>query len=75
MAERKSKVRASEASCDVEGCSKPVDRSVAAKKFAKAKIEGAKVSTQSGNVHLCKDHYKDYKKATKEDRKLERLGW
>ncbi len=24
---------------------------------------------------LCREHYKQWKKATKEDRKLQRLGW
>ena len=26
-------------------------------------------------THLCKNHYKEYKKATKADRELQKLGW
>lgn len=29
----------------------------------------------SKHVYLCKDHYKEWKKSTKEDRKNERARW
>jgi hypothetical protein len=58
--------------CEVKGCSAKAERSVSVKKASKA---GLSIDASRGNVHLCKDHYRDYKKATKEDRKLERLGW
>ena len=28
-----------------------------------------------GKVHLCKDHYREYKKATKKERELKRMDW
>jgi len=57
--------------CDVIGCTEPAHRAVSAKNAMKA---GLKVKKERGKAHLCKKHYKEYKKATKMDRKLERLG-
>ncbi len=62
-----------EKECDVIGCSKPAARSVASKKFSQA-VSDAKVP-DSRRVHVCKDHYKKFRKKTKSDRKLERLDW
>jgi hypothetical protein len=45
---------------------------VSAKKVSKSDLS---IEASRGNVHLCKDHYRQFKKSTKEDRKLERLGW
>ncbi|MEA3559150.1 MAG: hypothetical protein U9R75_07860 [Candidatus Thermoplasmatota archaeon] len=58
--------------CDISGCSEETSRSVSAKK-----VQGAGLDTKvkKGKVHLCKEHYKEFKKKTKEDRKLERVGW
>ena len=28
-----------------------------------------------GKVHLCKEHYREYKKATKKERELKRMDW
>ena len=58
--------------CEVSGCSDEAVRSVSAEKARKV---GLSVSKSRGKVHLCKRHYKDFKKATKKDRELERLGW
>lgn len=57
--------------CDVEGCDNPVERSISAKKIEKA---GLDIEESRGKVHLCKEHYKEYKKSSKADRKLETLG-
>lgn len=57
--------------CDVIGCREPAHRAISAKNVAKA---GLKVKKERGKVHLCKEHYKEYKKATKKDRELDRLG-
>jgi len=57
--------------CDVAGCNEPAHRAVSAKNVAKA---GLNVKKERGKAHLCKEHYKEYKKATKKDRELERLG-
>ena len=59
--------------CSVEGCSGLAHRSLSRKKVAEAMAISLKA--ESRKVHLCKEHYKAYKKATKKDRELERLGW
>ena len=58
--------------CAVEGCDKPVHKSLSRKKIADVFS-----NLQPGGRHagLCKDHYKEYKKKTKKERELERLGW
>lgn len=61
-----------ERTCDVKNCSETAVRSVSAKKASRS---GLMIEGERGNVHLCKEHYKEFKRATKEDRKLERLGW
>ncbi len=58
--------------CDVSGCSEPSVRTVSGEKARKG---GLAVSEGLRKVHLCKKHYKEYKKATKKDRELERMGW
>ena len=57
--------------CDVEGCSKDAERSISGKKVEKA---GLSIADPTQSAHLCKEHYKEFKKATKKDRTLERLG-
>jgi len=61
-----------EKNCEVEKCSQKAERSVNARKALKA---GLAVKEERGNVHLCREHYRQFKKGTKEERKLERLGW
>lgn len=70
MAERKSAAREGE-TCQVKGCGKEAERSVSGESATEANLsieEGLK------RVHLCKDHYRQYKKATKQDRVLDSLG-
>lgn len=69
MAQRKG---ALEKTCEVSGCNEPAVRSVSIKK---AKASGLSLEGDRGNVHLCKEHYKEFKRSTREDRKLQRLGW
>ncbi|MBC7107487.1 MAG: hypothetical protein H5T41_01645 [Methanomassiliicoccales archaeon] len=57
--------------CGVEGCTKSGERSVSSKLAEKA---GLNLKAESRRVHLCKDHYKQFKRATKRDRELELLG-
>ena len=59
--------------CGVEGCPNPAARSVAGKR-AQAALRTLKLADER-RVHLCRDHYKQFRKATKEERELERLGW
>lgn len=59
--------------CDVQGCKNDAQRSVSGKKVEKA---GLKVTSGPGkNAHLCREHYREFKKKTKSDRTYERLGW
>ncbi len=59
--------------CDASDCNKEATRSVSGKKVEKAGISLS--SDPSKSAHLCKDHYKEFKKKTKKDRTLERLDW
>ncbi|MBN1678350.1 MAG: hypothetical protein JW880_07415 [Candidatus Thermoplasmatota archaeon] len=59
--------------CDVEGCGAEAVRSVSGKRAEKAGLSLA--SDPSKNAHLCRNHYREFKKKTKKDRTLERLGW
>ena len=59
--------------CDVANCDNEASRSISGRKVEKAGI--AVSSDPSRNAHLCKSHYREYKKKTKKDRKLERLDW
>ncbi len=58
--------------CDVSGCSEPSVRTVSGEKARKG---GLSIPESLRKAHLCKKHYKDFKKATKKDRELERMGW
>ena len=58
--------------CGIEGCDEPAERSVARSNVVKY-INNIK--QEGRRVHLCRKHYKVYKKASQRDRKLERLGW
>ncbi|MEL9998660.1 MAG: hypothetical protein QXG55_00740 [Thermoplasmata archaeon] len=57
--------------CDVQGCNNDAVKTVPGEK-------AKNIFSLNGNlkrVHLCKEHYKEYKKKTKKDREIERLGW
>jgi len=54
--------------CNVSGCGKEAVRSLSA---AKVKAAGLKVIDEK-HAYLCKEHYKEYKKKTKKDKKLEK---
>lgn len=60
------------AKCNVEGCSNDGVRSLNT-----AKVENAGLRVTSGNKKsvLCKEHYKQWKKETREDRELERARY
>ena len=57
--------------CDVEGCSNVAERSFNIKQVSrsslKLKDEGAR------QIHLCKEHYREFKKETKTDRSLDQV--
>ena len=54
--------------CIVKGCTQPAIRSVSYDKIALAKMD----AEPSRRGYLCQAHYKDLKKRTKQDRKLEK---
>ena len=58
--------------CDVEGCGADAQRSVSGRKVEKSGLSLR--SDPAKNAHLCRDHYRKFKKKTKKDRLLERLG-
>jgi len=57
--------------CDVVGCNKPAYRSVSVSELSKVGLN-LKISARRGRVHLCKDHYKEFKKARKNIKKYEK---
>ncbi len=59
--------------CDIQGCKADAVRSVAGKKVEKSGLSLS--SNPDKNAHLCREHYREYKKKTKSDRTYERLGW
>ena len=70
MAERKSSA-APMGNCEILNCTKQAERSVSAEN---AKNAGLKYAEGLKRVHLCKDHYRQFKKETKKDRIIESLG-
>ena len=60
--------------CGVTGCGKEAVRSVALDK-AKDALSGKSINSDFRRVHLCRDHYRTFRKATKKDRELDRLAW
>lgn len=74
MAERHRKPEAPE-QCSVSGCKNDGERSVAAKKY-QAALPGVTFNGEVGRrVQLCRDHYREFRKKTKEERELDRLSW
>jgi uncharacterized Zn-finger protein len=59
--------------CDVSGCSKEAERSISLKQVKATKLSLKPDCTRS--AHLCRDHYREFKKETKKDRKFEQLGY
>ena len=57
--------------CSIHACDNVATRSLGADRVEQAglKFEGEK------RAYLCKHHYKEFKKKTKKDRKIERLKW
>jgi hypothetical protein len=58
--------------CAIPGCGGVAVRSLARSEVRKA---FPKLSEEGRRAPLCKSHYKEWKKATKEARTLERLAW
>ena len=58
--------------CLVPGCSADAVRHLA---LAEARRAFANLPEKGRRAPLCRDHYKQWKKETKESRALSRLGW
>jgi len=58
--------------CGVNGCKNPAIRSL-----SRADVGGSGLSVggEGRRVYLCREHYKEWKKATKKSRSLERARW
>ena len=57
------------APCNVDGCDQDGARSL---NTAKVENAGLRVNSKGKKTILCKDHYKEWKKESKDDRDLER---
>ena len=57
------------AKCNVEGCDQDGSRSLNTTKVENA---GLRVNSKGKKTILCKEHYKEWKKESKDDRELER---
>jgi hypothetical protein len=60
------------AKCDVDGCNNDGVRSLNSSKVENA---GLRLKSSAKKAVLCKEHYKEWKKETKEDRELERARY
>jgi hypothetical protein len=61
----------SEKKCDVKGCEEESYQTVPAELANKVFTFDAKAT----KVHLCREHYKKYKKETKKEREARRADW
>ena len=57
--------------CDVVGCDKESFQTVEADLSSKV----FELKEKKTKVHLCKDHYKEYKRNTKKEREIKRMDW
>jgi len=58
--------------CSVEGCGENATKSI-----SRAKVKGLNfpVTGETGRVYLCEKHWKEYKKAVKKEKRLEKWRW
>lgn len=61
----------SEKNCEVPGCNKDSFKTVPAELAKKVFT----IDEKKTKVHLCKEHYKEYKKGTKKEREMNRMDW
>jgi hypothetical protein len=57
--------------CMISGCGQPAVRSLA---LAEARRAFSSLPESGRRAPLCRAHYKEWKKATRESRQLDRLG-
>ena len=58
--------------CSIDGCDKAGARSINATKVEDA---GLRLKGRNKKAVLCREHYREYKKGSKDDRDLERARW
>ena len=74
MAELHHKMKDETEKCGVKGCNSPAIRSMPTKKL-EGKIAGGLKGEDDRRTHLCKEHYKEYKRKSKDERLTDSLGW
>ncbi len=74
MAELHHKVQKDDEVCGVKGCKQPAVRSLPTKKISGNIAAGLK-GEDGRRTHLCKEHYREYKRATKDERLTDTLAW
>jgi hypothetical protein len=57
--------------CDVANCDKEAERSISTKQFSGSSLKLKDPGVRS--AHLCKEHYKSFKKETKTSKELDRF--
>ena len=60
--------------CAVVGCGQPAARSLSTEKV-KSVLPELKLARETRRTHLCRTHYKAFRKKTKGERELDRLSW
>jgi hypothetical protein len=60
--------------CAVLSCGQPAARSLSANKV-KQVLPDLKFGDVGRRAHLCKTHYREFRKKTKEERELDRAAW
>lgn len=60
--------------CAVAGCGQEAARSLPTKRIKEA-LPDLSLAAETRRSHLCRDHYRQFRKKTKQERELERLGW
>ncbi|MGQ0537127.1 MAG: hypothetical protein ACT4PT_13775 [Methanobacteriota archaeon] len=60
--------------CSISGCKDQSERSLSFSRVEGAFPKGS-LNASHGKAKLCKKHYKEWKKATKDERELDHLGW
>jgi hypothetical protein len=71
MAQRSKKDEPS--TCQIKDCNEESSRSLPTKKLMAA-FDNDRLDTSNRRTKLCKIHYREFKKATKKDRELDKLG-
>jgi len=74
MAELHHKTGEEEVTCGVKDCKNAAVRSLPTKKVS-GNIKAGLKGEDSRRTHLCKEHYREYKRATKDERVTDSLAW